>query len=105
MAIYPLAVPLMASPMGLVTLTVISANSQITTTEFVILTMMLLLVIIGINLVALLFVDGVMKYVWPEVLGFGGDVVILSRLVLVTHWIFGVSWRSMRPSDCCWWRR
>ena len=75
MAIYPLAVPLMASPMGLVTLTVISANSQITTTEFVILTMMLLLVIIGINLVALLFVDGVMKYLWPEVLGVANRII------------------------------
>ena len=36
MAIYPLAMPLMASPIGLVTLTVISANAQVTNTEIVV---------------------------------------------------------------------
>lgn len=42
MAIYPLAVPLMASPMGLVTLTIISANALVTNTEIAVLAVILL---------------------------------------------------------------
>jgi hypothetical protein len=58
---YPLALPLMASPVGLVTLTVISANTKVTAEELVILAVMLLAVM-AINLVALLTVDGISKY-------------------------------------------
>lgn len=49
--------PLMASPMGLVTLTVISANFQVNFEDFVILTIMLL-VVMAISLAALLSVYG-----------------------------------------------
>ena len=42
MAIYPLAIPLMASPMGLVTLTIISANRGVSMQELIYLTVLLL---------------------------------------------------------------
>jgi len=86
MAIYPLAVPLMASPMGLVTLTVISANAQVTNTEIVVLAAMLL-VVMGINLVALLFVDKIMKYLSPEVLGVANRILALLLAALAMETI------------------
>ena len=86
MAIYPLAVPLMASPMGLVTLTVISANTQVSNVEIVVLAMMLL-VIMGINLLALLFVDKVMKYLTPEVLGVANRILALLLAALAMETI------------------
>ena len=86
MAIYPLAIPLMASPMGLVTLAVISANAQVTNTEIVILAVMLL-VVMGINLMALLFVDGVMKYLSPEVLGVANRILALLLAALAMETI------------------
>lgn len=86
MAIYPLAVPLMASPMGLVTLTVISANSQVTPGELIILAVMLL-VVMSINLAALLFVDGVMKYLSPEVLAVANRILALLLAALAMETI------------------
>ena len=90
MAIYPLAVPLMASLMGLVMLTVISANGQITLTEIVILAVMLL-VVMGINLVALLFVDGVVKYLSPEVLGVANRILALLLAALAIEAIINAT--------------
>lgn len=90
MAIYPLAVPLMASPMGLVTLAVISANTKVTNTEIVVLAVMLLIVM-GINLMALLFVDGVMKYLSPEVLGVANRILALLLAALAMETIINAT--------------
>ena len=85
MAIYPLAVPLMASPMGLVTLTVISANTQVTAEELAGLTVMLL-VVMAINLVALLTVDSVSKYLSVEALEVANRILglLLAALAVET---------------------
>jgi multiple antibiotic resistance protein len=85
MAIYPLAVPLMASPMGLVTLTVISANTQVTLTEIFILAVMLL-VVMAINLVAMLTVDGLSKYLSVEALEVANRILglLLAALAMET---------------------
>ncbi len=85
MAIYPLAVPLMASPMGLVTLTVISANTQVTLEELGVLTVMLLIVM-AINLVALLTVDSLSKYLSVEALEVANRILglLLAALAMET---------------------
>ena len=67
-AVYPLAVPLMVSSMGLVTLTAITANTLLTWQEFAILTAALL-VVMAINLVALLLVEGVTFNATGEIVG------------------------------------
>lgn len=86
MAIYPLAMPLMASPMGLVTLTVISANTQVSSEQFIILTIMLL-VVMGINLVSLLSVDYVTKYLSIESLEVSNRVLALLLAALAMETI------------------
>lgn len=86
MAIYPLALPLMASPMGLVTLTIISANSQVTSTELMILAVMTL-VVMGINLAALLFVDRVIQYLPPEALAVANRILALLLAALAMETI------------------
>ena len=90
MAIYPLAVPLMASPMGLVTLTIISANTQVSLTEIIILTVMLL-VVMGTNLMALLFVDRVMIYLSAEVLGVANRILALLLAALAMETIINAT--------------
>ena len=81
MAIYPLAIPLMASPMGLVTLTIISANRGVGLEELILLSV-ILLVIMAINLAALLSVDFVSKYLSPETLDVANRVVALLLAAL-----------------------
>jgi multiple antibiotic resistance protein len=67
MAIYPLAMPLMASPMGIAVLTMVSASKN-TTDE----TLLGLIVVLGavmlINLAALLLEDKIMHVISPEFL-------------------------------------
>lgn len=67
MAIYPLAILPMASPMGLVTLAIVSANQGVAIEELILLLVMLL-VIMAINLAALLSVDFITKYLSAETL-------------------------------------
>ena len=85
MAIYPLAVPLMASPMGLVTLTVASATPEITTDDIMILAGMLL-VVMFINLIALLSVDRVIKFLPSDVLAVANRILslLLAALAMQT---------------------
>ena len=85
MAVYPLAMPLMASPMGLVTLTILSANAQVTLEGLIIETVMLL-VVMGINLIALLYIDGVTKYLSLETLGVANRILglLLAALAMET---------------------
>ena len=66
-AIYPLAVPLMASPMGIVVLTVASATKSVTDQQILDL-IVAFLIVMAINLLALLLEDRIMHYISPEVL-------------------------------------
>ena len=86
MAIYPLAMPLMASPMGLVVLTTISASADLTGEEFVILTAMLL-VVMAINLAALLSVDGITRFLSIEKLEVANRVLALLLAALAMETI------------------
>jgi multiple antibiotic resistance protein len=76
LAIYPLAIPLMASPMGLVTLTIVSANRGVGLEEIISLSFMLL-VIMAINPVSLLSVDFISKYLSPETLEVANRILAL----------------------------
>lgn len=86
MAIYPLAVPLMASPMGLVVLTAISASKEIGPEAFAILTAALLVVMV-INLVALLSVERVTKYLTVETLEVANRILALLLAALAMETI------------------
>ena len=86
MAIYPLAIPLMASPMGLVTLTIVSARQGVQLEELILLCVMLL-VIMAINLVALLSVDFVSKYLSPETLEVANRILALLLAALAMETI------------------
>jgi multiple antibiotic resistance protein len=97
MAIYPLAVPLMASPMGLVTLTVISANTKVTAEELVVLTVMLL-VVMAINLVALLAVEAVSKYLSVDALEVANRILGLLLAALAIETIINGASELMRDA-------
>jgi multiple antibiotic resistance protein len=86
MAIYPLAIPLMASPMGLVTLTIVSANQGVQLEELILLSVMLL-VIMTINLAALLSVDFVSKYLSVETLEVANRILALLLAALAMETI------------------
>ncbi len=85
MAIYPMAVPLMASPMGLVTLTVASATSSISIEDILLLAGMLL-VVMFINLIALLSVNRVIKYLPSDGLAVANRILslLLAALAMQT---------------------
>ena len=86
MAIYPLAIPLMASPMGLVTLTIVSARQGVQLEELILLSVMLL-VIMAINLAALLSVDFVSKYLSAETLEVANRILVLLLAALAMETI------------------
>ena len=86
MAIYPLAIPLMASPMGLVTLTIVSANQGVKSEELILLAVMLL-VIMAINLAALLSVDFLSKYLSAETLEVANRILALLLAALAMETI------------------
>ena len=88
MAIYPLAIPLMASPMGLVTLTIVSANRGVGTEDLIFLSIMLL-VIMAINLAALLSVDFLSKYLSAETLEVANRILALLLAALAMETILG----------------
>jgi small neutral amino acid transporter SnatA (MarC family) len=85
-AIYTLAILLMVSPMGLETLTIISANTQVTSEPFIILTIMLLIVM-GIKLVDLLSVEGATKYLSVDALEVANCILALLLAVLAMETI------------------
>jgi multiple antibiotic resistance protein len=76
----------MASPMGLVTLTIVSANRGISVEDLIFLTIMLL-VIMAINLVALLSVDSLSKYLSPETLEVANRILALLLAALAMETI------------------
>jgi multiple antibiotic resistance protein len=90
MAIYPLAIPLMASPMGLVTLTIVSARQGIQLDELILLSAMVL-VIMAINLAALLSVDSISRYLGPETLEVANRILALLLAALAVETIISAS--------------
>ena len=84
MAIYPLAVPLMASPMGLVVLTVISANRGVSLEGLLPLTVMLL-VVMAINIGSPLSVDWLSKYLSIEALEVANRILALLLAALAVE--------------------
>lgn len=86
MATYPLAIPLMASPMGLVTLTLVSASQGVETEDLILLSIMLL-VIMAINLAALLSVDFITRYLSAETLGVANRILALLLAALAMETI------------------
>jgi multiple antibiotic resistance protein len=86
MAIYPLAIPLMASPMGLVTLTLVSANRGVEIEDLIFLSVMLL-VIMAINLAALLSVDILTRYLSAETLEVANRILALLLAALAMETI------------------
>ena len=67
MAIYPLAMPLMASPMGIAVLTMVSASKNVTD-EAILGVIVALVAVMAVNLVALLLEDWIMHRISPEFL-------------------------------------
>ena len=67
MAIYPLAMPLMASPMGIAVLTMVSASKNVTD-EALLGLIIPLVAVMGVNLLALLLEDQIMDRIAPEFL-------------------------------------
>lgn len=61
-AIYPLVVPIMASPMGIVVLTMVSAEKQVTD-ETIIGLFIAFLAVMAINLGSMLLVDKISKFI------------------------------------------
>lgn len=97
MAIYPIAVPLMASPVGLVTLTVISANQEVTFGELGGLAVMLLIVM-AINLLALLSVNRISKYLSVEALEVANRILGLLLAALAVETIINGSAQLLRDA-------
>jgi small neutral amino acid transporter SnatA (MarC family) len=76
----------MASPMGLVTLTIVSANRGVSTEDLILLSTMLL-VIMAINLFALLSVDFISKHLSAEELEVTNRILALLLAALAMETI------------------
>ena len=85
MASYPLAMPLMASPMGIVYLTIASATAKAIDVRLIG-TIIVFLVIMGINLGALLLVDKISKFISLQALQVSERVlgILLAALAIET---------------------
>ncbi len=85
MATYPFALPLMASPMGLVALTVFSANTHIVFTQVVGLIAALLVVMV-INLIVLFSVETIVNRIDPQALQIAERIlgILLTALAVET---------------------
>lgn len=86
MAIYLEAIPLMASPMRLVALTIVSANQGVKTEDLILLPIMLL-IIMAINLAALLSVDFITRYLSVETLAVANRILALLLAALAMETI------------------
>ena len=84
-AIYPLAMPLMASPIGIVVLTTISATRSVTN-EALLGVILVLLAVMIINLVILLLEGMILKYISPQAIGLAERVlgILLAALAVQT---------------------
>jgi len=87
LAVYPFAMPLMASPMGIVVLTIYSATLDVFDERMLWLGVVFLAVMV-INLVALLTGERLMKFVSPEVLQVAERVLGILLAALAVQTIF-----------------
>ncbi len=72
-AIYPLAMPLMATPQGIVAIVTVAAGAQ--TMGDIAILLVLALIVLAINLITLLLADKIIKFVGPGALMVIGKVV------------------------------
>lgn len=72
-AVYPLAMPLMATPQGIVAIVTVAAGAQ--TMGDVAILLVLALIVLAINLIVLLLADKIIKFVGPGALMIIGKVV------------------------------
>ena len=87
LAVYPFAMPLMASPMGIVVLTVYSATIDVFDARMLWLTVVFLVVMV-INLIALLAEERVLKFISSEVLQVAERVLGILLAALAVQTIF-----------------
>ena len=84
-ATYPLALPMMATPVGIVVLTMLSARYNDDTAVLISLAVMLIIVMI-INLIVLLSESSILKYVSPDIINVADRVlgILLTALAVQT---------------------
>ena len=87
LAVYPFAMPLMASPMGIVVLTVYSVAADAANEQLIWLGVVFLVVMV-INLVALLTEERVLNFISPEVLQVAERVLGILLAALSVQTIF-----------------
>jgi len=87
LAVYPFAMPLMASPMGIVVLTIYSATASTFDVRLLWLGV-IFLVVMGINLVALLAAERVLNLISPELLQVAERVLGILLAALAVQTIF-----------------
>lgn len=87
MAVYPFAMPLIASPMGIVVLTIYSASADTFDIRLLWLAITFLVVML-INLVALLAEERVLKFISPELLQVAERVLGILLAALAVQTIF-----------------
>ena len=84
-ATYPLAMPMMATPVGIVVLTILSAQYSDDTTVLISLAVMLTIVMI-INLLVLLFESSILKFISPDIINVAERILglLLAALAVQT---------------------
>ncbi|KPK13380.1 MAG: hypothetical protein AMJ56_02050 [Anaerolineae bacterium SG8_19] len=84
-ATYPLAMPMMATPVGLVVLTMLSARYSDDTTVLISLAVMLIIVMV-INLLVLLFESSILKFIGPDIINIAERILglLLAALAVQT---------------------
>ena len=84
-ATYPLAMPMMATPVGIVVLTILSAQYSDDTTVLISLAVMLTIVMI-INLLVLLFESSILKFISPDIINVAERILglLLTALAVQT---------------------
>ena len=84
-ATYPLAMPMMATPVGIVVLTILSAQYSNDTTVLISLAVMLTIVMI-ITLLVLLFESSILKFVSPDIINVAERILglLLAALAVQT---------------------
>jgi len=84
-ATYPLAMPMMATPVGIVVLTMLSARYSENTTVLLSLAI-ILIIVMGINLLVLLFESSILKFISPDIINVAERVLglLLTALAVQT---------------------
>ena len=83
-ATYPLAMPMMATPVGIVVLTILSAQYSDDTTVLISLAVMLTIVMI-INLLVLLFESSILKFISPDIINVAERILGLLLVALAVQ--------------------